>query len=265
MSTQASGASRSGGDGIHNEDAFVVREGLGLYVVSDGESGRPAGEVASAIVARALESHIREQKVDLQNATRVDGDFLVEQGMAKAFRALREAERDDPTREGMSASVTMLLTDGSRGVIGHSGDSRAYLVRKRKTTQLTVDQDLTDEVAVAEPGAGYVVFGVEFEPGDTIILCTDGAEAIIEDSDLSRVAGSLSPVVLVSRIVSDANRRDPSRDATAVAVRVRGDRGPGWVELSGAPRRTRFGHTLVHSPGDLPEPEPAAEVAESTN
>ena len=54
MSTEGSGASRAGGDGFHNEDAFVVEQGLGLYVVCDGASGTPAGEIAARCEAAGL-------------------------------------------------------------------------------------------------------------------------------------------------------------------------------------------------------------------
>jgi len=58
MTTEGSGASRAGEDGIHNEDAFLVEEGLGLYLVCDGASGTPAGEVASRVAAEALEQFV---------------------------------------------------------------------------------------------------------------------------------------------------------------------------------------------------------------
>jgi serine/threonine protein phosphatase PrpC len=53
MTSEGSGASRAGGDGFHNEDAFVVEEGLGLYVVCDGAGGAAAGEIASRLAADA--------------------------------------------------------------------------------------------------------------------------------------------------------------------------------------------------------------------
>jgi len=40
MSTEGSGASRAAGEGVHNEDAFLVDDGVGVYVVCDGASVR---------------------------------------------------------------------------------------------------------------------------------------------------------------------------------------------------------------------------------
>ena len=64
VSTEGSGASRAGKDGIHNEDAFLVEEGLGLYVVCDGASGTPAGEVAARISVDALEQFVERAEAD---------------------------------------------------------------------------------------------------------------------------------------------------------------------------------------------------------
>lgn len=244
MSTQGSGASRGGGDEFHNEDAFLAKEGLGLYVVSDGASQRPAGEVAASIATRALEAFVERAKIDCANETRVKDTSIAVQGMHHAFEAIRAAEADEPGRHGMSASVTMLLTDGHRGVIGHRGDSRAYLIRRRRARQLTRDQELTDEVEGGTRDTEIQVFWLDLEPGDTLVLCTDGAENVVEDPEIERVAGDLAPAVLASRIVSKANRRTPDHDATAVVVRVHGEHEGGWLELSGPPEGTAFGHTL---------------------
>jgi serine/threonine protein phosphatase PrpC len=43
MGTEGSGATRAGGEGFHNEDVFVVEEGLGLYVVCDGVGDTAGG------------------------------------------------------------------------------------------------------------------------------------------------------------------------------------------------------------------------------
>lgn len=239
--TEGSGASRAGGEGFHNEDAFVVEDGLGLYVVCDGASGTPAGEVASRVAAHALEDFVEriDGALDLRG-TQV-ARAVVERAMGFAMAALEEAQRTDPELEGLATTLTVLLAHARTGVIGHRGDSRAYLIRRERAHQLTVDHELA---SASEEDEAEDVFTVELEPGDTVVLCTDGAEDVVQDDAIARVAGDLSPRVLASRIVSAAQRARPGQDATAVVVRVRGDREPGWLELSNLPRGTRFGHTL---------------------
>ncbi len=248
MSIEGSGASRAGKDGVHNEDAFLVEEGLGLYVVCDGASGTPAGEVAARISVDALEDFVERAKEDFGpnlREGRVALDIVV-RAMNHAIAAVANAERNDPEQLGLATTITMLLAHGRHGVVGHRGDSRAYIIRNDRCHQLTLDHELTESIASSERKDGdFEVFSLDLKAGDTIVLCTDGAESVVEDRDVVRIAGDLTPRLLASRIVSAAHRRTPSLDATAVVVRVRSERESGWLELSSLPEGTAFGHTLT--------------------
>ena len=115
----------------------------------------------------------------------------------------------------------MLLAHGRIGVIGHRGDSRAYLLRRQNAYQLTVDHELIELVSeAASHSSDLDVFRVDLKPEDTVVLCTDGAEEFTRNEALVRVAGDLAPAILASRIVSAAQRETPGVDATAVVVRV---------------------------------------------
>jgi protein phosphatase len=245
MGFDGSGASRAGNDGIHNEDAFLVEEGLGLYVVCDGASDSAAGEVAAQIASDAVEMSIRRSSQDVDVRLGRVARFVVEKAMKHAMRAVAEAERSDPRLTGLATTITLLLAHRELGIIGHRGDSRAYLIRRDSSYQLTFDHDLTESIAEESTHPSeFDVFALELRPGDTVVLCTDGAEEVVEDESIVRAAADLSPRLLASRIVSAAQRLDPTLDATVVVVRVRGEREPGWIELSQIPRGTTFGHTL---------------------
>lgn len=246
MSTEGSGASSAGGDGFHNEDAFLVEEGLGLYVVCDGASESPAGELAARIARDAVAASVRNATQELNVRSARVSRFVVEKAMGMAIREVTSAEQTDPALRGLSTTLTLLLAHRETGIIGHRGDSRAYLIRNARSRQLTVDHELTEALEnVGKTAEAFDVFAVELVPGDTIVLCTDGAEQIVDDdAAIAMMATSLSPRILASRIVSAARRRDPELDATAVVVRVRGERERGWIELSEETRGTSFGHTL---------------------
>jgi serine/threonine protein phosphatase PrpC len=240
MSTEGSGASRAGGEGFHNEDVFLVEDGLGLYVVCDGASNTPAGEVAARIASRAIEEGVQS------NPCREPIDrAVVEAAMGRAMASVAAAERDDAHLRGLATTVTMLLAQDTLGVVGHRGDSRAYLIRRGRAHQLTRDHELVDAPSSGSEAPDEVdVFTLRLERGDTIVLCTDGAEDVVQDAGIVRAAGVQSSRVLASRIVSEAHRRTPEQDATAVVVRVRQEHEAGWLELSGEPRGTTFGHML---------------------
>ncbi len=245
MGLEGSGASRAAGDGFHNEDRFLVKQGLGLYVVCDGESASPAGEVASRIAANALEQFISraDEELDLKSGSIARG--VVERAMNWALAAVTEAEQGDSELEHLSTTVTMLLAHRNFGVIGHRGDSRAYLVRRGQSHQLTVDHELTESAERSgQDVEEFDVFSVLLKSSDTIVLCTDGAESVLEDEEFMESVGGLTPRVVASRIVSAAHQRTPDVDATVVVVRVLGDREPAWLELSLPPYQTAFGHRL---------------------
>ncbi|MGH0029783.1 MAG: PP2C family protein-serine/threonine phosphatase [Myxococcota bacterium] len=250
MGTEGSGASRAGGEGWHNEDAFLVEDGLGLYVVCDGASGTPAGEIAARTAARAVEEFVEGVEEDLDFRTDRIARAVVEEAMDHALRAVGEAARREPELEGLATTVTVLLAHGRLGVIGHRGDSRAYLIRRERARQLTFDDDATEASSSGRNRDPHSdVFSLDLQPGDTLVLCTDGAEEVVQSDEIVRVSGDLAPHVLASRIVSAAHRRAPDQDATAVVVRVRGDAEPGWLELSSEPDRTAFGHVIPLAEG----------------
>jgi protein phosphatase len=245
MGTEGSGASRAGGEGLHNEDAFLVEEGLGLYVVCDGASGTPAGEIASRVASEALEAFVERAELEFDLASGSVAREIVERAMRFALDTVLEAERTQPELHGLTTTVTMLLTHGRVGVIGHWGDSRAYLIRRGRAVQLTLDHELAEPAAKGGSREGESdVFAVALQAGDTLVLCTDGAEEVVHTPEIVRVAGTLSPRILASRIVAAAHRRAPDQDATAVVVRVRREQEAGWLELSSPARGTAFGHTL---------------------
>ncbi len=244
MSTGGSGASRAGIQEGHNEDVFLVEDGLGLYVVCDGASRSPAGEIAARVATEAVAEFIERADVEFEPYSSNVARQIVEHAMHYALNAVRAEARAEPRHRGLATTITVLLAHGRVGVIGHCGDSRAYLIRRRRAAQLTRDHDLTHAASDALRSVDFDIFSIDLEAGDTIVLCTDGAEEILQDSTFVQAAGDLSPQLLASRIVSAAHKRTPSQDATAVAVRVRKEHDPGWIELSSPSRGTTFGHTI---------------------
>jgi len=247
MTSSGSGASRGGGDGLHNEDAFLVEEGLGLYLVCDGASGTPAGEIASQVAAAAIEDFIERAEDEVDFAVEPVGRNVVARAMAWAMGAVADAEQSDERLKGLATTLTMLLAHRQLGVIGHRGDSRAYLVRDERAHQLTRDHDFTQAEGADDSARDDIeVFTLELEPGDTIILCTDGAEAVVQSPETVKRAGDLPPRLLASRLVSAAHRAAPGQDATVVVVRILRDEQRGWLAVSNEPRPTSFGHR-IHS------------------
>jgi serine/threonine protein phosphatase PrpC len=165
---------------------------------------------------------------------------------------------------GQPTSVSMLLAQGNQAAISHTGDSRVYLIRRGADPdddrelihQLTSDHDLTDsqpedlpersDESPIDPSRIKIdTFLLTLQPGDTYVLCTDGAEEVVEDPHVLGPVSETSPRMLAYRIVTAAHKHNPDVDATVVVVRVRDDFEPNRLWLSKVPKKFKLGHALA--------------------
>ncbi|HTM19759.1 MAG TPA: protein phosphatase 2C domain-containing protein [Kofleriaceae bacterium] len=124
-----------------NEDAMLLAPDLGLWAVFDGMGGHMAGDVASAKARDTVVEYVRAARGSL-----AAGDLLAGaiNAAAAAVHGEARARRD---RHGMGTTVVAcLMMDERRAVIGHVGDSRAYLVRDGRLQLLTRDHTVVAEL-----------------------------------------------------------------------------------------------------------------------
>ena len=155
-----------------NEDAFVSRPELGLYVVCDGMGGHAAGEIASRVAADAIEAFIQQTEGVTASFAwpfrynpdwGIDGNRLVS-ALLLANREIAQRVVDEPALRGMATTAVCLLLgirDSGSGIreegetsrtpeavpalFAHVGDSRAYLWRHGGLDQLTRDHSWVEE------------------------------------------------------------------------------------------------------------------------
>lgn len=215
----------------NNEDAvFPVGDETSsrpiVVAVADGMGGHAAGEIASA---KAIEG-----AVSLEEATAA-------QRIAAANEAVLAAAEADGSRAGMGTTLTLAIfwPDG-RLEIGHVGDSRAYLWRNERLTQLTIDHTfvreliaqgrLAPEDAETHPrrhmltrtiGMGDVradTLDIHLMAGDRVMLCSDGLTGMVADEAIERILASTPvPADTVWSLVEAANTAG-GHDNTTVAV-----------------------------------------------
>ena len=249
MSTEGGGASAPSRESLVNEDAYLAHDGLGLYVVADGSSRGPAGEIAAQTAVSALEEYVGRAETPSAATLLRSGPSA-----GRALDALRfamgkvvAAAEASQELDGMLTTVTMMLASQDRAVVCHIGDSRLYLVREGRTHQLTADHDLT--IGPQRPSAETYQqipvqsFEVRLREADCFLLCTDGAEEAIGDPSVLGLADT-HPREIAAKIVASARRLNPKQDATVVVVRVLEDEAPGWLLLSEPVWPWAYGHTL---------------------
>ena len=133
-----------------NEDSLTLIPSLGLAVVADGMGGHPGGDVASRI---AVETAAKVFEQELESLSSSDQDpperlsAAMSRSVMRAHEEIRAQGKLDPDLDGMGTTITALAVDPDSDayVLGHVGDSRAYLYRNGKLTQLTRDDTWVQE------------------------------------------------------------------------------------------------------------------------
>ncbi|MEK6607817.1 MAG: protein phosphatase 2C domain-containing protein [Myxococcota bacterium] len=239
----------------NNEDAFLRDDEVGFYLVADGVGGNARGEVASAQAVEEALGFVRTGRAAIDAYLRDANEGthalrrLVESAMQHACYMVFGLGQLDPTRRGMSTTMSSLLLVGRQtpglGVVGQVGDSRVYLVRDRKIVQLTEDHTLlnfklkhgliTAEEAPFAPGRNVITRAVghrdyvqvdtceiDARPGDVFLLCSDGLHGHLQDPEIVPILEAGPIEEAASRLIDEANARGGRDNITAVVVTIRG-------------------------------------------
>jgi len=222
-----------------NQDQLLVADGL--YAVADGMGGHAAGEVASATAVKALEAAFEASDEHSAEA--------LLNAVVAANRAVWEQAQAHRGMHGMGTTLVTLAVverqDSTRSLaIAHIGDSRAYLYRQGKLTQLTVDhsyvQELVDDGQISqaqaavhpqrhvltralgvEPVVDVDLIPVEPRHGDRYLLCSDGLPREVSDEEIARVLESVpDPAAAARNLVELANSHGGSDNVTVVVIDV---------------------------------------------
>jgi PPM family protein phosphatase len=253
ISTEAFGKTDVGRKRQHNEDAMLIDAPAGLYMVADGMGGHAAGEVASARAVEVVRQHLVAHKSVLKDLAK-DGNQashaaaanLVEAAIQRACADIYRTATTDSTKRGMGTTFVCLAVSGTKGVVGHVGDSRVYLVRNGQCHRLTEDHTLiaaqlkagtiTREQAQTSQYRNVITRAVGIQesvqvdtlvvdclPGDLFVLCSDGLHGYMTDDEVATLVTSTAAADQPDRFVTLANERGGKDNITAVVVACGGD------------------------------------------
>jgi PPM family protein phosphatase len=238
-----------------NEDSMLTLEAgivhrsigspFGLYVVADGMGGHSAGDIASGLaidtVARHALQTLLPQTVG-QKSPRVNIDDWLREAIGLANATVHEQRRAANTNMG-TTFVLAVVADGEAR-IAHVGDSRAYLVNAAGIKQLTVDHSLVQrlietkqlsaEEARTHPQRNVIyknlgdrpqvepdINHISLEPGDFLLLCTDGLSGYVDDADIHKIVlAACSPQEACRKLIDAANANGGPDNITAVVVQM---------------------------------------------
>ncbi len=235
-----------------NQDAFLVAEDLGLFLVSDGMGGHAAGDVASRICTDSVEDEIRKaadwlrqcrEKATLSRDERERVGHLLEEAVSVACGRVFEDSMRNPEHKGMGCTLTALLIVADRGIVAHVGDSRLYLLRSGETNVLTKDHRVLEELKRAgrvtperakalksidglsravgvQPSVRADLLDFELMAADRFLLCSDGLHGYVPFDALRHALSAHSREDLPSVLIRATHDNGAPDNVTAVVLDV---------------------------------------------
>ena len=190
-----------------NQDALLGLPGTyGLYGVADGMGGHKAGDVASRMAVSFLSNALEKEK---------PSEKLLRAGIEGANQAIYEMQLEHQEMSGMGTTMTVIWEDLNRVLLGHVGDSRAYLLRNGDFRQISQDHSmvaemvrdgyLTPEEARVHPYRNIItralgtsetvdvdVLEMDKRAGDLYLICSDGLSEYVPDGQMKDILLTMS-------------------------------------------------------------------------
>ncbi|MGA9059108.1 MAG: protein phosphatase 2C domain-containing protein [Terriglobia bacterium] len=182
-----------------------------LLAVADGMGGHIAGEVASRMCVENLAKEMTAQFL-VAGATAPDLSVALRKAVEAAHQGVYTHSQQHAQGSTMGTTLTAAVLNGSRATVAQVGDSRAYLFRGGSLILLTQDQtignllrsrgedsdrvssqikEMLTQAVGAQPDIEVIMSAVDLEPGDVLLLCSDGlykavsASGMVEPEDLA--------------------------------------------------------------------------------
>lgn len=220
-----------------NEDNYIERPELGLWVVADGMGGHSAGDIASTMVVDAL---------SVIDRTGTNEEFIqkIVDTLSITNQKLRQMAFSRFGKKSMVGStVVVLICYENQYTILWAGDSRAYLYQAGKLDQITRDHShvnelvdsgaLPEEEAEAHPLANVITRAIgaaqdlnidrldgDLNSGDIFLLCSDGLNKELTDGEIQQFFTTENVVDINKALIHSALIRGAKDNITAISVKV---------------------------------------------
>jgi PPM family protein phosphatase len=162
--------------------------------------------------------------------------------LKKLSEQMRREGWNRPDLDSMGATIVLAQVRGRQTLIGHLGDSRAYLLRKGCFQQLTKDHslaqslvdcgELTPEEAAVYPMRSRLTRHIGMNgatlpdvrlldlcPDDLLLLCSDGLSEAVSELEMMRVLQKgLSPEMACQRLIESSLAAGGNDNVTALII-----------------------------------------------
>lgn len=230
-----------------NEDSYGYSwhddAGVGFAVVADGVGGHDRGEVASQLTVQlflqAWRSYIEEGNFSASSAKK-----FLNNNIATINKAVYDLNVELDSSMPMGTTVIAAVFVRGKVVIGHIGDSRAYVYRRGSISQLTRDHSYVEEllknkmISKAESEnhpLGHIITrsvgplatvamdvdSFSIKSGDRFVICSDGLTNHVSDDQMgSMISSSDTPRTAVKKLVVGALHQGGEDNVTVLGCYV---------------------------------------------
>lgn len=219
-----------------NEDNFLESVETGLWCVADGMGGHSAGEVASSLIIEQLRA--------LTNPFSFTSPVrAVESRLHAVNHELLERAAVLQPGQIIGSTVVALSVIGMRYTALWAGDSRLYLLRRGRLSQLTRDHSVVQEMVEAgaltkteartHRSANIITRAIgvsrdfkldrlegNVQAGDLFLLCSDGLVAMLEDAEMADILTRQALVAAADRLLATALERTARDNITLILVKI---------------------------------------------
>lgn len=239
----------------NNEDSVALEPAQGVAVLADGMGGYNAGEIASAMAATFVKAELSRWLAEATHQCSVaDIRHAIEACVVNANQSIYNAANANPQFSGMGTTIVVGVFEPERVLLAHVGDSRCYLWRNGKLSQLTRDHSLLQEqleAGLLTPEQAKVAShknlvtralgveeGVKLDlqehvplQGDVYLMCSDGLSDMLDDEDMARVLLSTTGLQeRASALIRAANEAGGRDNISVILVGAKAESGtPGFL------------------------------------
>lgn len=230
-----------------NEDNMLMVEAdlpCGLYVVADGMGGHDAGEIASGLTVKAIQEHFTSH---IPTTTAMSFDDWLTGAVTAANEMVLNSQGSRTEERKMGSTLVMALVAGGQAHIANVGDSRAYHINSAGIQQISVDHSLVERLVQIgqltreearthkqknviystigdKPDMEMGLYHVDLQPGDRLLLCSDGLSGMITDEEILEISRSQpDPAAACQTLIEAAKRAGGHDNITAIIVQMDGD------------------------------------------
>ena len=228
-----------------NEDCYLIYEPKDpkklklygkLYGVADGVGGYSRGDEASKLALEVI------KEVYYSLPENIKPEQRIKISIEKANEAVYK-EGFFQNESKIATTVCLAILIGDKLYIANVGDSRAYIVRKNKIKQITVDHSLVEEQVraglitkeeakkskyrnIITRGLGLDnevkidIFVIKVKNRDKILLTTDGLVRVVDDDEILKIIKNYNINEAVEHLIKLANNRGGPDNITTVLVNI---------------------------------------------